>query len=235
MNQPWLWKWNHSFFEVMFHYLPPRPPTVDWAEALVTNPLLSTWVFAAVFYCYWTKDDGQKTWRRTGLLQTLLALALAVLITLILRPWIHWPAPNLNPEFQALFPRYLWGSGNENCFPSHSTLAYFVVALGFFPLHRQLSLALALASLLLVALPRVYLGGHYPMDVLFSCALAAVALFLVRRWTLPHGLRNWFVMDDRAGAVRTGLLFLWMFELGEGFRGLELMVGLVRHWWFGVR
>jgi undecaprenyl-diphosphatase len=234
MNKPWLWQWNHSLFEVLFRYLPIRPNSVDWCEELIANPLLSTWIFAASFYHYWTKNDERKTWRRARLLQPVVALGFSVLVTLILRPWIHWPAPSLSPEFQALFPRYLWGSGNENCFPSHSTLAYVTLALGFYPLNQRLSVGLTIATLVLISFPRIYMGGHYPVDVVFSFLLALASLLICRRWQFPESLEKWAINDDSASIVQTGLLFFGIFEVGEGFHSVDLLISAVRHWWFGI-
>ena len=230
MDQVWFWKWNYHCFEVLFRHIPPRPRTVDWFQFLIANPLLSTWIFAAITYYYWTKDDQQKAWRRVCLMQAVAVLLLLMVITLILRPWVQWPAPNLNSEFQHLFPQYLWGTGNQNCFPSHSTLAYFTVALGFYPVNRWWSIGLMSVTLALVSLPRIYLGGHYPVDVLFSCVLGSTGFFLMRYWSWPRSMLN--SLNGKAGSILfEALSFLWMFELGEAFRGSELLAGALRHWW----
>jgi undecaprenyl-diphosphatase len=230
MNQNWLWKWNYHGFEILFRHVPPRPRTVDWFQFVITNPLLSTWIFAAASYYYWTKDDGQRTWRRARLVQTVVLLAVLTTITLILRPWVQWPAPNLNPQFEPLFPQYLWGSGNQNCFPSHSTLAYFTVAVGFYPLNRWLSLGLMLETLMLVSLPRIYVGGHYPIDVLFSCLMASGGFILMRHWWSRSYLLT--AADKKPASILCEtLFFLWVFELGEAFRGSELLAGAMHHWW----
>lgn len=230
MNQPWFWKWNYHCFDILFQYLPPRPRTVDWFQFVIANPLLSTWIFAAAFSYYWTKNDDHRSRRRAQLLETVLTLLGLVLVTVILRPWVRWPAPNLNPAFQPLFPGYLWGGGNSNCFPSHSTLAYFTVAIGFYSLNRWVSMALMIATILLVSLPRVYVGGHYPVDVLFSCALAGFGFLLVRRIGMPDFVLR--LANKRPQPfLMHALMFLWIFELGEAFRGSELLFGALHHWW----
>lgn len=226
---PWFSSWNYDLLRILFTRIPHRKITDDFCELLISNPVLSSWVFAACFYRFWAKDDEQSRHRRGYLVSVVLGFGIAVVVTLILRPWIYWPAPVLNPNYQALFPRYLWGNGEENCFPSHSTLAYFTIGLGFWPLNRRLSCFLSVMALLLISFPRVYEGGHYPIDVLFSCFLAILVLVALWRSTFLVRVSNWLA-EPKASVegFRDVVFFLWVFELGEGFRGVDLLVKLAR-------
>lgn len=227
---PWFSSWNYDLLRILFGRIPHSEFTDGWCQVLISTPLLSTWVFAACCYRYWTKDDEQRTWRRRYLVGGVVAFGIACLVTLILRPWIHWPAPVLNPGYQRLFPRDLWGDGSANCFPSHSTLAYFMVAVGFWPMSRRLSLWLSGMALLFVSFPRVYAGGHYPIDVLFSCLLGIVVLNAL--WRSPFlGSNSQSKTEYKwpGGVFWEVLFFLWLFELGEGFRSVELLFGVVHH------
>ena len=227
---PWFFSLNYQFFRILFTHIPHTKAIDDWCEALISNPALSTWVFSFCFYRFWTKDDELKARRRHYLLSSIVALGLAGLVTLVVRPWIHWPAPVLNPDFQALFPNYLWGNGNGNCFPSHSTLVYFTIAVGFWPLSPRLSLPLAFVTLAFLSFPRVYEGGHYPIDVAFSCCLSILFLVAVWRWPVfASAAYAWVEKRVPAKALRDLVLFLWLFELAEGFHSLEFLAGVIRH------
>jgi membrane-associated phospholipid phosphatase len=232
-SDPWLRDWNYQLMVGLFRLIPHSRTTDGIADLLVLTPLLSTWIVALYFYRYWTKDDGHRASRRRYLLNAVMAFAMAAIISIVIRPWVHWPAPVLNPSFQALFPRDLWGSGSKNCFPSHSTLAYFTMAAGFWPLHRGLSIVLSTLALLFVSLPRVYAGGHYPIDVIFSCVLGFLMLIAVWRWPVPVRVANWLVGTEAKSNLQDWLFFLWTFELGEGFRSAEVLAGIARrlsHW-----
>ena len=185
---------------------------------------MCTGFFAAAFYLAWVKNDDRKTVRRCCLLKTVVGFGIAVVITLLVRPWISWPAPARNPTFLHLFPQYLWGQGTANCFPSHSTLAYFMVAVGFWPLRRDLSIALALWTVISVSLPRVYLGGHYPIDVLASMILVFAVLGATWKWQVPPSLAKWLVSVAPRIGMRNLFLSIWIFELAEGFRVTEFLV-----------
>jgi len=228
-SDPWFSHWNYEFFVLLFQHAPHSARADDLCDLLISEPLLSTWVFAASFYACWVKDDGRRAQRRVYLISAVAAFLVACLFTLVLRPWVHWPAPVLNPEFRSLFPTYRWGNGTTNCFPSHSTLAYFMMAVGFWPISRRLSVTLSILALLLVSLPRIYAGGHYPIDVLFSCALGILALISVWRWFNPAISTIGLAPTQRVETICNLLAFLWMFELGEGFRGLELAAAVLIH------
>jgi undecaprenyl-diphosphatase len=226
---PWFSHWNHQVLEALFRFVPHDQATDDAFDLLISNPLWGTWFFAAFFFWFWAIDDEQQRRRRQCLFSIVVAIAGAFLVTVAIRPWISWPAPLLNPQFQSLFPAYRWGGGTTNCFPSHSTLAYFTVAAGFWPLKRGLSVGLSILALACVSLPRVYLGGHYPVDVLFSCVLGILALVAASRWEIPPSISRWLVKRGPGTAIRDWLFFLWVFELGEGFRGVEFVAGFVHH------
>jgi len=231
---PWFSHWNYTLLQILFRRVPHSRITDECCDLLISNPLLSTWVFAASFYWFWMKDDELKSWRRQYLASAVVAFGIAALVTFILRPWINWPAPVLNSNFQPLFPRYLWGNGSRNCFPSHSTLAYYIIAAGFWPLNRRLSFWLSGMVLFFISLPRVYEGGHYPVDVVFSFALGTLALLALWRWPVSRSLWTWSDGQELRGAVREVIFFLWTFELGEGFRSVESLVRMARHafrWW----
>ncbi len=230
MHEPWFSDWNYQVMQVLFQIVPHGKISDTIFDFLVFNHLVSTWSFAASFYIFWTIDDARAMWRRGRLFQIVVAFGIAMLITLVIRPWIAWPAPVLNPRFQDLYPAYFWRNRNFNSFPSHATLAYFMVAAGLWPLSRRASLWLSLGVLVLISLPRVYVGGHYPIDVLASMVLGTIVLALIWCWHLSEPVGNWLVQTGPAAFVREFLLILWIFELGEGFSGGTNILNHAEHY-----
>jgi membrane-associated phospholipid phosphatase len=226
---PWLSGWNHRCLQVLFQVLPHHTATDGFFQFLVFNSLLSTWIFAACFYWYWSQDDEKTSWRRQQLFQVVVAIAFAFVLTLLVRPWIRWPAPAQSSSFRDLYPRYFWDNGTLDSFPSHSTLAYFAVAAGLWSLNRALSVLLALLVLGLVSLPRIYVGGHYPIDVAASIVLAVATLEVVRQWQVRPAVACWLSRRGSGTAVREFLFIIWIFELGEGFRGSMGLLFKLKH------
>jgi membrane-associated phospholipid phosphatase len=230
IQQPWFPEWNYRMLQTLFQVTPHNGITDTLFDWLVRDRLLSTWVFAAAFYVSWAIDDEKTAWRRVRLFQFVNALAIAVVITLIVRPWIAWPAPVMNPVFRNLYPTYFWNNGNLNCFPSHATLAYFMLAAGLWPLSRFISIILGVLVLGLVSLPRVYIGGHYPIDVLASLVIGLAVISVIWQCPVSPSIVGWLTQKGRKTVLRELLLILWVFELGEGFGGTMNLVNKIRHW-----
>ena len=226
---PWFYSFNHWLLALTVRLFPLTDPHMNFAEFFMHNRLVSGFVFAAATYYFWSLRDDRSEWRRARILEAIAACIAAVIFTLALRPFVGTLPPCRTPGFQELFPPYLWRFGSGNSFPSHSTLVYFVMAAGLWPLSRKCSAILCAWVLLAVSLPRVYVGGHYPTDVLASVVMALAFLWLAWR----AGESRWGIRSlDRiamSGSWIELAIFFWLFELGEGFRGSgELVIWIVR-------
>jgi membrane-associated phospholipid phosphatase len=215
---PFLPDWNFRILQEFFGLFPHNEFRDSLARFLTANALASTWIFAAVFYVYWRIEDERTGWRRSRLLEIFIAFCLAMIVTVTWRPWIAWPAPSLVPRFRVLYPEYFWNDGNPNCFPSHSTLIYFIVAAGLWPFKRWLSALLMVWVLLTISLPRVFVGGHYPVDVLAAILVAAITLWTTWRICATARISALLKRILSKGIILELCLFLWLFELAEGFR-----------------
>ncbi|HXN17167.1 MAG TPA: phosphatase PAP2 family protein [Candidatus Binatus sp.] len=215
---PFLPDWNFRVLQRLFLLFPHSGVRDSLAQFLTVNALASTWIFAAVFYLYWRIEDQRTALRRSQLVEIFVCFCLAIVTTLVWRPWIAWPAPSLLPRFRILYPDYFWAEGNLNCFPSHSTLIYLIVAVGLWRLNRWLSMLLMFWVLFVISLPRIYVGGHYPIDVLAAILLAAVAVWATRQICATARVSELLTRIIWKKTPLEFFLFLWLFELAEGFR-----------------
>ena len=218
---PWLAPWNFEALRFLFKLAPHTNLGVRLATFLLQNPLMTTWVYAAVSYVYWSKQDDRTVVRRVCLLRIVAASVLSFGLAALLDVKVGWASPARTMGFQSLFPSYLWGVGSLNSFPSHSTMIYLIVSLGLLRLNKLAGLLLIPFTFLIVSLPRIYVGGHYPIDVAGSIllavlSLAAIDLFLANR-RVTDGFR-WAATRDQDSEV---FFFLWLYELADGFRSAE--------------
>jgi len=232
-TQPYFSPWNYELLQWFFHIWPHSNVHTAIAYHLIRNPLISTWIYAVVFYFFWWKKDDDTEKRRYQLVASIVAVILAVAFSGVTRVWFTWPAPAVSPQFQGLYPESLWGRGSTNCFPSHSTLVYLTVVLGFFPLSRMTGALLVPYTFLAVSLPRIYVGGHYPIDVAGSAVLSLGAILFVQLSLMNSRVREALVWLSTRGKMTELLLLLWLCELGEGFRAADtsahMAVRIARH------
>ncbi len=86
----------------------------------------------------------------------------------------------------------------------------------------------------MISLPRVYVGGHYPIDVLASLLLTLLILPLAWRWRVPEAVTNW--LNEKGYSTSTLLrelvLMVWLSERSEGFKGSTGVLKHLYHYFF---
>jgi undecaprenyl-diphosphatase len=98
----------------------------------------------------------------------------------------------------------LIGHGADGSFPSDHAAGAFAIAAVLFVLHRRLGV-LALLAAALMSFARVYVGVHYPGDVLAGALVGVAVAVLLLTWLAPlmSGLR--LIVDRLIRALRLPL------------------------------
>ena len=122
-----------------------------------------------------------KPTRKAGLL-ALLAMALGMLVTNVtVKPLVERPRPWLDvPGLTALV-----NEPDPNSFPSGHTCSAFAAALAWAPaLPKRWMGVCGLALAAAMGLSRLYVGVHYPSDVLAGCIIGCLCALAARAlWT----------------------------------------------------
>ena len=145
--------------------------------------------------------------------------------------------PLFDPALQ-LDPLDAWGSLDElrassnpysQSFPSERTTLFAGIAIAVRASCRTVGLV-ALAATAAVELCRVYLGLHYPTDIVGSFVLAALVYVLVDttpRFGLDHLTTNW----ERASPTTFYLVaFAGCYGLATAFEDVRTILPLLRHY-----
>jgi hypothetical protein len=79
-------------------------------------------------------------------------------------------------------------------------------------------------TFLAVSLPRVYLGGHYLIDVGASIFLSVLVIAATDWFLDTPRFEQTFKWVAGQGWIIELVFFFWVYELAEGFRGIEDLV-----------
>jgi len=122
--------------------------------------------------------------KRQTLLYTLLICIPAIVLTRLLAATLPFSArPIVNPDLHLRLAYHLeraefvgWSS-----FPSDHAVMFFALATGMYLVSRRLGLLLYAQAIFLIALPRIFLGIHYPSDIIGG-ALIGFLLAYTGKW-----------------------------------------------------
>jgi undecaprenyl-diphosphatase len=186
----------------------------------------------AILWAIWFKAGDSQQWRRemvvailmsgfiAFLLGRLAALALPFRLRPVYDPNIHLTFPLTNETGSFL---RMWSS-----FPSDHAALWMAIAAGIFLVWRWIGVLAILHCIILVCLPRIYLGLHYPTDVIAGAAIGAVSAWIVTRAPLRSRFAPFFVrFMEHWPAVGYMLAFLFFFELATMFDEPRLIASFI--------
>jgi len=120
----------------------------------------------------------QKNWKRRIYFLSFIILSLILsrgLITETIRFFYHQPRPFIVLNIEPLI-----NHDTTSSFPSGHASAYFALALAIFYLNKKLGWWFLISSLLM-GIARIFVGIHWPTDILGGIVIALLSVLLVKK------------------------------------------------------
>jgi undecaprenyl-diphosphatase len=165
---------------------------VDKAVAFVSeDPFVEGGIATTFFWWAWFRRSETKTRDRETILSGLIVAFLSLLVARGLALSLPFRArPYLDPELHFKAPLgtalYYQDLIHWSAFPSDHAVLYFALATCIYLVSWRVGLLAYIHALVFVCLPRIYLGEHYPTDILAG-ALLGTGMASV---CLSHGVRD---------------------------------------------
>jgi undecaprenyl-diphosphatase len=145
-------------------------------------------VFSLLWYV-WFNDPDDSHGAKTTVIGTLIACILALFITSAVNyiaPFQPTPLANSVIDFQqpigsAINREANSGHGWLNSFPSHHATMFYALAMGIFIAAKRPGYIAFFYVTLFIMLPRIYLGLHYPTDVIAGAGIGMLSAAMVNR------------------------------------------------------
>ncbi|WP_184664257.1 phosphatase PAP2 family protein [Texcoconibacillus texcoconensis] len=155
----------------LFHWLHGFSNQYDWLDAVMMamtehGPTFFALSLVVVFIYHLVKNHWQNTFATFTVAG--LSMGATVGIGFLIKELYYRDRPFITYELELLITH-----NEASSFPSNHTLAAFAIAFAIFYVYRKLGVAyLVLAALM--GLSRIYLGHHYPVDVISAAVIAVV-------------------------------------------------------------
>jgi undecaprenyl-diphosphatase len=215
-----------------FSTLCAHHPLIDsFLFELTSSYFLKGQIVMVMFWWAWFSPGPQRLSRRRILVSTIVACVLALAVGRIMVSSLPPRArPIDNPVFRFQPPVPMDETPDSSSFPSDHAILFFALATGILFTSRRLG-ALALTWVaVIVCLPRLWLGYHYPSDILAG-GLIGSGFMLALNW---HKLRA-KIADPvlalcmaRPQLVYAGL-FLFSYQVAEMFNPVRRALHLLHH------
>lgn len=176
--------------------------------------------FVAPLWYFWVAPTRSRDHDRRIIIQVVMAViialvinrALASLLPFRIRP-MYDPASGFVP--MSIAP--VLNLENWSSFPSDTATFFCGLATGVYLLSRRLGIVLLLYSVIVVCLPRTYMGIHYPSDLIVGALLGS----LVVKALVRDSTQGLFLCDEILGSSRS---YPGIFSLVFGIMSFELIV-----------
>lgn len=181
----WMYSIVHGWDLAILHWL--NMLSGNWlidhtVNFVAGNRLLNGTVFVAVYWCCWF-DNSANTIKETrrvvlgGIVAALIAVVVARLLADLL-PYRIRPFLDPSAGFRALPGTSGVDFENWSSFPSDTTAFTVALSLGLYAIAPKLAITLTIYSFIGIGLPRMYLGIHYPSDIIAGAIIGILAAWV---------------------------------------------------------
>ena len=227
----------HTLDELVFHAINGRAGTSELLDRAVhtiaDSYLMKGMPVMALWWALWFHRGATRERVRSGLVAILVIALLAIAVGRALNAFLPFRLrPMHDPDLGAVLPIGAWVGSLDgwSSMPSDHAVLFVAMAVGMYFVHRWVGTIVIAHALVIVGLPRIFMGYHYPSDIVVGSLVGAAVAVLGMRWMTALVSRTRFTMWVReAGHIVYPLMFVMTFQIASMFDSArDAMGALVR-------
>ncbi len=185
------------------------------------SPLVKGGPIIASFWWLWFRPEAEGPRRRDYVIATVLSGAVAVLVARgLASALVFRDRPFVDPAQHFVMPYSFTGADLDtwSSFPSDHAVLFFTLATGLFMAYRPLGIAAFIWAIVVICFPRLYLGIHWPTDLIAGALVGIVLGWLGTARLIRDAIRAHLLpWSESSPALFYAGMFLVMFEVTNLF------------------
>ena len=148
---------------------------------LAGNNLYKGGVLIALIWWAWFKREDRHTRNREHILSTLLSCVVAIFLGKVLAsilPFRLRPIHEASLRFLLPFDEHTIDLEGWSSFPSDHAALFFTISVGLLFIAKRVGLFALFYTILFILFPRVYLGYHYPSDIIVGAMIGTITALI---------------------------------------------------------
>jgi len=228
---------DHSILS-MLNRLEGQYPSFDGTLVSLSaaSGFLKAGLIVALYWWAWFKNGDDKI-KNKNVREIIISAMLACVASLVIARLIVLAFPSrvrpiADPTNGLHFPpEPLVDWQNWSSFPSDHAIMFFTLTTCLFYVSRALGWIALLDSMFLVCLPRIYLGIHYPTDVLAGAAIGVgMGIVANQKAIKSYVAKGPFLWLDKHPSSFYAFFFLFMYQVTDMFQDIVYMaLAVIRH------
>jgi undecaprenyl-diphosphatase len=201
---------------------------LDRSISFLANSHLVKGLLVILIWWVWFKIDERQSHNREHLTITLLCCLFAIFVGKVLAftlPFRFRPLHEASLHFLIPYGMYKTTLQGWSSFPSDTAVLYFALSTGLLFVSRKIGAFALLYTALFICLPRIYLGLHYPTDIITGAIIGiAIALlgniYLFQSKSLKS-ITNWSLSKPQFFYT---LFFIITYQIANSFDDVEQII-----------